>query len=521
MIIRKPYAFLIKNYRKIHIFLLILSLFVAYKLVDVSNYVNEFMRFGSYDMFTNPITKHIDIWLNLSLFFLMVGSAALLFLLYYKKKPWKIYLIPVIEYFVLFFVLLMIKGFFDGYTSSVQTTDLRLSRDLLLIFLVVHLAPIAIFVMRSIGWDIRKFQFDTDQEFLELSEKDREEVEVGLSFDKHSFIRGFKRMLRHVQYFYGEHRGFCRIIIGGILIITIVRIGLFFFVTNRTYSQGDVYSVEGYSFQINHAYFTDKDYRGNIITKKSNFVIVSLTITNHSSDRTIYLENFHLRNGISDFVTTNKIYAKEFQDLGVASDSKTKLKRGASLNCIIVYKVDSDLSKNNFTLYYQEKNGILRKIKLKVKDLSKMEKAVTLKLGEELDVHFQEKEENLRLDYVLVSQNITYTIRRCTSGGCSFIEREFSIDPASNDRILQLDFSSDNYESKDILDFLKNYAKIVYVSEDDEEYALDIKSPIRDIYYGKTVFLVVPSDVLNAKSVSLDLILRNRHYIYDVGEIYE
>ena len=521
MIIRKPYAFLIKNYRKIHIFLLVLSLFVAYKLIDVSSYVNEFMRFGSYDMFTNPITKHIDIWLNLSLFFLMVGSAALLFLLYYKKKPWKIYLIPVIEYFVLFLVLIMIKGFFDGYTSSVQTTDLRLSRDLLLIFIVLQLASIGIYAMRAIGWDIRKFQFDTDQEFLELSEKDREEVEVGLSFDKYSIIRGCKKMLRHIQYFYGEHKGFCRIAFGILLAISLLRIGLFFFVTNRTYSQGDVYSVEGYSFRINSAYFTDKDYRGNVITKQSNFVVVSLTITNHSSTRTIYLENFHLKNGISDYVTTNKIYAKEFQDLGDASESKTKLKKGASLDCIIIYKVDSKLSKNNFTLYYQEKDGILRKIKLKVKDLSKIQNPVTLSLGEELDLQFKEKEEIIRLDYVTLKENISYTIRRCTSSGCSFIEREFSVDPSSSNRILQLDFSSDNYEAKDILDFLKNYAKIVYIDEDDEEYVLDAKSPVYDIYYGKTAFLTVPLDILHAKKVSLDLILRNRHYVYDLGEIYE
>ena len=44
MIIRKPYAFLIKNFRKIHIVLLILSLFVAYKLINVNSFVYEFMK---------------------------------------------------------------------------------------------------------------------------------------------------------------------------------------------------------------------------------------------------------------------------------------------------------------------------------------------------------------------------------------------------------------------------------------------------------------------------------------------
>ena len=34
MIIRKPYAFLIKNFRKIHIALLIISLDIAYKIFE-------------------------------------------------------------------------------------------------------------------------------------------------------------------------------------------------------------------------------------------------------------------------------------------------------------------------------------------------------------------------------------------------------------------------------------------------------------------------------------------------------
>ena len=44
MIIRKPYAFLIKNFRKIHILLLAISLFVAYKLFDVTRFINDFMN---------------------------------------------------------------------------------------------------------------------------------------------------------------------------------------------------------------------------------------------------------------------------------------------------------------------------------------------------------------------------------------------------------------------------------------------------------------------------------------------
>ena len=68
MIIRKPYAFLIKNFKKIHIFLLVLSIYVLYRLINVSSFVNEFMDLGTYDFYKDPISNHIT-WLLLFLYF--------------------------------------------------------------------------------------------------------------------------------------------------------------------------------------------------------------------------------------------------------------------------------------------------------------------------------------------------------------------------------------------------------------------------------------------------------------------
>ena len=99
MIIRKPYAFLIKNFRKIHIFLLILSFYVAYKLLDISKFINEFMKLGTYDLYADPVSKHITGLLSFSVILITIGGIALLFLLRHKGKPWKIYLVPIIEYF--------------------------------------------------------------------------------------------------------------------------------------------------------------------------------------------------------------------------------------------------------------------------------------------------------------------------------------------------------------------------------------------------------------------------------------
>ena len=521
MILRKPYAFLIKNFKKIHILLLVLSVFVAYKLFDVNSYVNEFIRLGTYDFFGDPITRHINFWLNLSLFFLFIGSVSLLFLLRYKHKPWKIYLVPIVEYAALFFVLSMIKSFFNGYSGDVEATDVRLTRDLLMIFAVGQVASVGVFIMRVFGLDMKKFQFNSDAEFLELSEEDREEFEIGLNFDKHSIIRGVKRFWRNVKYVYLEHKLICNTIAGIILFFCIASTARYIFITNRSYKEGQSYNVNGYTFKVNKVYYTDKDYKGHVITKKSNFLIVSLSITNHNPSRTVNLENFHIRNGVEDYITTKRLYAKEFQDLGTAYESTRKINQGDTLDLIIIYSVGKKLKKDRFVLYYQEKSGVLRKIKLKVKDISKIEESGNLDVGDEIPITIEKKNDVLRVDYVSFPEEVTYQSKKCVDSGCYSLNK--TIIPPNGYTTMRIQFYSENYEAKNIIDFLRNYGKLNYRDSEDEEYTIGIENAASESYGGKAVYLKVPVDMPEAKEVNLDLTVRNKHYTYHLytGGPYE
>ncbi len=514
MIVRKPYAFLIKNFKKIHIFLLLLSVFVAYKLFDVNGYVNDFMNYGTYDVFGNPITKHITGWLTLAIILLILGSVAILALLFYKQKPWKIYLVPIIEYIVLLLVLAMIKGFFSGYTNTVDMADLRLTRDLLFIFIVAQFASIGIYIMRIFGLDTKKFQFNFDQEYLELSEEDREEIEIGFNIDKYTLLRGYRRVLRYLKYFYLEHRSICRIVIILIVLFNGFQIWKFFFVTHKSYSLGESYSVNGYTFRINNVYYTDKNFNGKVIDTKNNFVVVDVSVINHAKERTMYLENFHVKNGINDYVTTRRLYASEFQDFGTAYESKRKIKTGERLDFIIIYKVSKKLNKDRFVLYYQENSGILRKIKLKVEDVSSIQKTVQYSLGDELTLHLKKKEETIRFDFVNVLDSVEYVIRNCDTVSCVNAGRELKTDGTY--KILEIDFISDDYEAGNMLDFLRNYGKLSYKDNEGEVHVVEFQNPIAENYYGKSVYVRVPSELENASEVYYEFIVRNEHYVYNL-----
>ena len=516
MIIRKPYAFLIKNFKKIHIVLLVLSLFVAYKLLDVNSFVSDFMKYETYDFFSNPISKHISIFLQLSVIILIIGSVSLLFLLMHKQKPWKIYLVPVIEYIVLFFVLNMIKSFFNSYSDNVEVTDLRLSRDLLAIFLIAQIPTIIIFTIRVFGLDLKKFNFNSDQEFLELSESDREEFEIGLNFDKNALIRGYRRLLRNLNYFYQEHKIICRTIAGIIIVIILYQSYKTIFVTNKSYKVGDYYTADGYTFKINHSYYSDKDAAGNIISQKSAFLVVDLTIINNGETRLLNLEKFHIRRGKHDFKTTNKIYQKEFKDLGQTYDFEQKLKHNGKLNCLIIYKVDKKINYKKFVLFYQERNGYLRKIKLKTEDISKIAETENKELGDKIDINLAGKKDSISFDDVEFEDEMSISVKECIEGDCHFKTKKFASDESY--KFLEISFSSIGLEAKNMIDILNNYGKLKYrnSSESDEWQDLDTIYATSKMYSGKSIFLKVPVEILD-QEIMLELLIRNKSYNYKLN----
>ena len=104
MIIRKPYAFLIRHFKKIHILLLALCAFIYYKNLQLSSFIGEFIQLQTYDAFAEPISKYASFPAMLSMGIIIVGSLALVILLKHKQKPWKLYLLPIIEYTALFVI---------------------------------------------------------------------------------------------------------------------------------------------------------------------------------------------------------------------------------------------------------------------------------------------------------------------------------------------------------------------------------------------------------------------------------
>ena len=523
MVFRKPYAFLIKNFKKIHIFLLVLCAYIYYKTLQLDKFVNNFMIYLSYNKELEPISKYTSLLLYIFTILVIITFLALLILLKRKKKPWKIYIIPVIEYMLLFGTLIAIQSFFNTYTGSIATSTPRLLSNLLFIFRIPQYLIFIILLVRIIGIDIKNFDFKNDKEYLEMDNSDKEEFEVSVNFDKNGILRKINEIKRKINYFYLEHKFIINIIITIIFIYIIGSILYYFLVTHKTIKENEVLNSNGYSIVINKCYYTNKNLNGSIIEDKKNFVILSMTIRNNSVTRKIDTANFHLVNGNKDFSDTGNTYSNDFSDLG-NSYSNSFLFNGDIKNYIFIFKVDSTLSKNNFVLYYQQygsnnKDNYLRKIKIKLNDVSNIIDNTEKKLNQNIKIIYpDDSKREFNLLSTDLKDTINYNIENCQNddeSDCDITTSNFTIN--TNYKIMEIPFSSNDYDGEDLIDFSTKYGKIKYIDNNNIEKEINIKNSLDGTdYLGKYLYLKVPIDIVNAKEIKFVYTIRNERYTYKI-----
>lgn len=519
MIFRKPYAFLIKNFRKIHIVLLLLCAFIYYKTMQLTGFINEFMIYFSYDPYLEPITNYVSILFYITTIIIVIITITLIILLKRKNKPWKLYLVLAITYIAVFIIFGYTKSYFIKNDLS-STAVPRAIHDFLFISTIPQYLSFLILFIRITGLDLNKFGFKNDKEFLELEQDDREEFEISVNIDKDVFKRVYKKTIRLIGYFYLEHKFVMNIIIAVTTISLIGYTYYYFGIAHKTIKETKELNANNYIITINKSYYTNKDKKGNIIEKDSSFVILNMTIINNGAQRKLEANNFHLVNGNNDITFSKNTYSNYFNDIG-NNYSNRVFNKGEKRNFAMIFKVDKKLNKNNFVLYYQQyknsKKTYLRKIKLKLEDVSIINSNTSKKIGEEINIKFPKgTEENFTfLDYAL-EDNSNYNIESCNSDDiCSVITKILTAN--SNYKTLKINFISDNYEGQELIDFSTNYGKIKYIDNDNIAREIEIKDALENKdYLGKYMYIKVPSKIENASSIEIIYTVRNQKYYYKI-----
>lgn len=521
MVFRKPYAFLIKNFKKIHILLLVLCAYIYYKTMSTSSFTTDFLNYLSYDPYYEPIRKYVGFFLLLVIIAVIVINGMLLVLLRRKDKPWKLYLIPILEYIFLFFVLISIRSFFNSYTGDdLSTTSIRLLNNMVFIATIPQYLIFLILLIRVLGLDLKNFNFSADEEFLELSQDDREEFEVSVEFDKYALLRLFKKTQRALTYFYQEHRYFCNIFFIVATVFIIGNIYHYFGVAHKVIKESQTNTINNYQITINKSYYTDKGKTGDVLEEDSAFVIVNMTIVNKGAVRVFNPDDFRLVNGSKGYSYVGDIYNNDFLDLGQGYP-KGKLQYDEKKTFIIVFKVDKKLSPEKFVLYYQEyktsTTSYFRKIKLSLHDASNVLQNNSKKLGKETTIVYPDGEKkSLTFREVSFTNTVTYNSETCDKDGeCKIVPKNYTM--SDDKKILVINFSSNDYEGEDLIDFSIKYGKIVYRDNENITRELKVENAINSSkYLGKYLYIKVPSVLEEAKKIDFIYTIRSQKYIYEI-----
>lgn len=519
MVFRKPYAFFIKNFRKFHLLLIVVCGFIYSNTLQVIAFNKDFLTYLSYDSYFEPISKYLTPLLYISIFLVILVFMVLLIVLKRKGKPWKLYLIPIFEYIALTLVFFYIGNFYNHYDGSFATTTVRALNNFLSIAKYLQYIVFLILIVRVLGLDIKNFNFSADQEFLELNQEDREEFEVSIDFDKHSFKRTIKKTKRNLDYFYQEHKFICNIVFCIITFFIMFRIYYYFGVSHKTITENEVFNVNNYSMVINKSFYTDKDKKGNIIEKDSAFVILNISVLNNGGSRKFKGDDFHIVNGNKKYTHQGNTYSDYFSDLGKSFPIE-KIKNGQQKDFALIFKVSKDLDYNSFVLYYQEYKGYysyLRKIKLNLSNVQKIKDKELINIGEKIEViNFNKEKKEFTFEKIRFLDNINYNIETCDkSYNCSITTK--NILAPYNSKIMEIEFLSPDYEGVDLIKISKDYAKILYTDDDGISKEIEIKNALSNKdYLGKYLYVVIPRNLENAQSIEFVYTFRTKRHSYNI-----
>lgn len=353
MILRKPYGFLIKHFRFIHLVITAILFYLAKFSTDTYKYIvsciaDQVNRYNA--------LEYIDykIYIFMGIVILLFGVIYWLFK--YKDKPRNIYIVSILGYVLIGIYLFVIFGYFSELPNNIiDQKVIRAYRDITLMTLVFQYFLTIIMFLRGLGFDVKKFNFTRDIQELNLTQEDAEEVEVDVSVNTDVLMRGVRRQKRELGYFFQEYK----IFILGILAIIIFTVGYFCYKhiskEFKVYNQGDVIGYM-YSIVVNNSYFN--------IDGDKNYVIVSLDVSKYGNQEKINLNNLKLLVDDVEYIP-NKNVCNSFSNLGTCY--KKQYITNDIKKYIITYDVDG-LNLEKTYLVYKETYEETYKVKLNLEN---------------------------------------------------------------------------------------------------------------------------------------------------------
>lgn len=526
MILKKPYAFIMKHFRIIHFLLLIPMIYLIIRSREIAVFFREYVANGymisASNVLSNLASDYINVWMYLSVIVILLITIFLSAVLQRKGKPAKYYNICIIYYIFIFIALTVGFNIFSMIeTDTLDDVLARIIRDLVFIIEYSQYIFVVFTIIRGIGFNLKRFNFKDELSDVEIGEEDAEEFEFSVGLDTDKLKRSGRRFLRELKYYYKENK----FIVTVILVIVALAAGTAIYqnraVAEKTYKENENLSFGYLTINVKDTYISNLSLSGDVLKEDKTYVVALLELTNrYREEKEFNYANVNL--------VINKMYVKPNLTLGsYFSDFGNPYSGGliggdSTNNIILVYEIDKDLANANMTIEAFSQTGSGRKkIKIKPNIIVSNVGVNTVSTGTEITLDKTNlKNTKIAITGYELTTRQEYNYEYClNSGNCYTGSDAVSLATSEFGRftLLVLDYnlsldkeSSYMYSNKDYKNFFNDFLKIKYqINGKEKSLTSTIVNPNN---YNEKLILKVPKEIETADEIVAGITVRNVSY---------
>lgn len=528
MILKKPYAFFIKNFKLFHLIIFVLSSILLYRTSLIYSFIKEYIN-------TNPnlIGKELtDVlfvnWVYILVVLITIINIVIIIIMIRKQKPLMYYILNISLYIgVIIVYILSHKVVGSLEVMLVETKTILAIRDITNIARLLQTVSIIFYLVRATGFDIKKFDFVRDLQSLDISEEDSEEYELAVEFEKNVFIRNYKRKLRNAKYYYKENKFIINIILLFVFGISLLLIYTSINKYNKVYKENDYFQTGSINIGITNSYIVENDYKNESINDKESIVVLKMSLNSFAQQK-VYANKLVLSINNKNYYHTNE-YSNLLVDLGTTYSEQNASKEFK--NYILIYKIPKEEINAKMTFKYIDNieykkgktivNSLDVELKpIKIDELDTKEKVYNLK--EEIDTTSNISSYKIKINDYEIKPIYKTTYNACIKENeCyDFVEILSPLVERNNQKVILKINGSIEYKETlnsivDIYGFINTFGSIEYTYngtkyiEKNDFNQLKFKKIKDDNYY-----IEVDKNIIEASDIKLVFNIRNNKYTY-------
>ena len=166
-----------------------------------------------------------------------------------------------------------------------STPSLRLVKiikDLLFTFAILQIPVLLMALIRTIGLDLKRFDFKKDIMDLGIEEEDNEEYVFELNLDSEDIKARIRKRIRYFKYFYKENKLLFYGAYAFILAVAVL-LGIYkLIISEKIYSEGQYFDTKSLRVEVLETYKTNVDAVGNAISSNIRNMDNDKSICNRS-----------------------------------------------------------------------------------------------------------------------------------------------------------------------------------------------------------------------------------------------